>query len=48
MAKNNIIEVVCFGKEIGRLGFDENRNRSFYLLVFGKKKQRIWGFLIRL
>ena len=30
MAKNNIIEVVCFGKEIGRLGFDENRNRSFF------------------
>ncbi|HRN40985.1 MAG TPA: type II toxin-antitoxin system HipA family toxin, partial [Vicingus sp.] len=30
MAKNNIIDVVCFGKEIGKLGFDENENKSFF------------------
>lgn len=30
MAKNNIITVFCFGNEIGRLGFDENKNKSFF------------------
>jgi len=30
MAKNNIISVYCFGKEIGRLGFDENQVKSFF------------------
>lgn len=30
MAKNDIISVYCFGQEIGRLGFDENQNRSSF------------------
>lgn len=30
MAKNNIIQVICFGNEIGRLGFDENKNKSYF------------------
>ncbi|CAG5082627.1 type II toxin-antitoxin system HipA family toxin [Parvicella tangerina] len=30
MAKNEIINIVCFGKEIGRLGFDENELKSFF------------------
>lgn len=30
MAKNNLITVRCFGLEIGRLGFDENRGASFF------------------
>ncbi len=30
MAKNNLITVYCFGEEIGRLGFDENRGASFF------------------
>ena len=30
MAKNNLIHIVCFGEEIGRLGFDENEHKSFF------------------
>jgi serine/threonine-protein kinase HipA len=30
MAKNNLIELYCFGTEIGRIGLDENRNASFF------------------
>ncbi|MES2618042.1 MAG: type II toxin-antitoxin system HipA family toxin [Bacteroidota bacterium] len=30
MSKNNIIDVYCFGKEIGRIGLDENLNKSFF------------------
>ena len=30
MAKNDIITVFCFGQEIGRLGFDENQQRSSF------------------
>lgn len=30
MSKNEIINVICFGIEIGRLGFDENSNKSFF------------------
>lgn len=30
MSKNNIINLFCFGQEIGRLGFDENQNKSFF------------------
>jgi serine/threonine-protein kinase HipA len=30
MAKNAIISVSCFNKEIGRLGLDEHRNRSYF------------------
>lgn len=30
MAKNEIINVFCFNKEIGRIGFDENRNTSSF------------------
>jgi serine/threonine-protein kinase HipA len=30
MAKNDIISVFCFGQEIGRLGFDENQQKSTF------------------
>lgn len=30
MAKNDIISVYCFNKEIGRIGFDEDKNRSSF------------------
>lgn len=30
MAKNNLIDLHCFGTEIGRIGLDENRNASFF------------------
>jgi serine/threonine-protein kinase HipA len=30
MAKNDIITVFCFGQEIGRLGFDENQQKSSF------------------
>ncbi len=30
MAKNDIISVFCFDQEIGRLGFDENQQKSFF------------------
>jgi serine/threonine-protein kinase HipA len=30
MSRNNLINVHCFGREIGKLGFDENRNASFF------------------
>ncbi|MCB9263242.1 MAG: type II toxin-antitoxin system HipA family toxin [Flavobacteriales bacterium] len=30
MVKNNIISVYCFGKEIGKVGLDENLNRSYF------------------
>jgi len=30
MSKNNLINIHCFGLEIGRLGFDEDRNASFF------------------
>lgn len=30
MAKNNIIELHGFGREIGRVGYDENRKASFF------------------
>jgi serine/threonine-protein kinase HipA len=30
MSKNNIISVNCFGKEIGILGLDEQKNKSFF------------------
>jgi serine/threonine-protein kinase HipA len=30
MSKNNIIDVFCFNVEIGKLGFDENKNQSFF------------------
>lgn len=30
MSKNNIIDVFCFNIEIGKLGFDENKNESFF------------------
>ena len=30
MAKNDIISVFCFGQEIGRLGFDENQQKSSF------------------
>ncbi len=30
MPKNNLITLQCFEKEIGRIGFDENRNASFF------------------
>ena len=30
MAKNNLINIHCFNTEIGKLGFDEDRNVSFF------------------
>jgi len=30
MAKNNIINLIFFGEEIGRIGFDKNQNRSSF------------------
>lgn len=30
MAKNEIIDVLCFGQEVGRVGWDENEKRSFF------------------
>jgi serine/threonine-protein kinase HipA len=30
MAKNDIITVFCFGQEIGRLGLDENQQKSSF------------------
>ena len=30
MSKNNLISLHCFGKETGKIGFDENRNVSFF------------------
>ncbi|RQO75576.1 type II toxin-antitoxin system HipA family toxin [Pedobacter sp. KBW06] len=30
MAKNNIIDLHCFGQEIGKIGFDENRSKSSF------------------
>ena len=30
MAKNNLIGLHCFGKELGKIGFDEHRNASFF------------------
>jgi len=30
MNKKNIIDVLCFGQEIGKVGFNENENRSFF------------------
>lgn len=30
MAKNELITIYCFGQEIGRLGFDENRGISYF------------------
>jgi len=30
MAKNNSIDVYCFGIEIGKVGLDENENKSFF------------------
>lgn len=30
MAKNELINVFCFNREIGRIGFDENQNRSSF------------------
>jgi len=30
MAKNNLINIRCFGEEIGRLGYDENARKSFF------------------
>lgn len=30
MSKNNLITVCCFGMELGRLGFDEDRAASFF------------------
>jgi len=30
MSKNNIINVVCFDHEIGRIGYDEHQNKSFF------------------
>lgn len=30
MPKNDIINIFCFGEEIGRLGFDENQNKSYF------------------
>jgi serine/threonine-protein kinase HipA len=41
MSKNNIIDLHCFGTEIGRIGFDENLRKSFfqYNPVFLKSRQ---------
>lgn len=30
MAKNNIIDVILFGQEIGKLGFDTDKNESYF------------------
>ena len=30
MSKNNLISLHCFDEEIGKIGFDENRNASFF------------------
>ena len=30
MAKNSLIELFCFDKEVGRIGFDEDRSASFF------------------
>jgi serine/threonine-protein kinase HipA len=30
MSKNNLITIVCFGQEIGRLGFDPDSGASFF------------------
>lgn len=30
MSKNNIISVFCFGEEIGKIGHDEDRKKSFF------------------
>lgn len=30
MNKKNTIDVLCFGQEIGKIGFNENENRSFF------------------
>jgi len=51
MPKNNLITVYCFGLEIGRLGFDENRGASFFqyneaFLQTGRY-QRLFPLIIR-
>jgi serine/threonine-protein kinase HipA len=51
MAKNNLITVYCFGVELGRLGFDENRGASFFqyneaFLQTGRY-QRLFPLIIR-
>ncbi|MCH2224387.1 MAG: type II toxin-antitoxin system HipA family toxin [Crocinitomicaceae bacterium] len=30
MSKNDLINIFCFGEEIGRLGIDENQNKSYF------------------
>jgi serine/threonine-protein kinase HipA len=30
MAKNNIIDLYCFGLDIGKIGYDENEKKSFF------------------
>src|SRR5579863_4951355 len=30
MSKNNLIDLYCFGEEIGRIGFDENLGKTFF------------------
>ena len=30
MAKNNIIEVILFGQEIGKLGYDMDKRSSYF------------------
>ena len=30
MAKNNIIDLTCFGLDIGKIGYDENEKKSFF------------------
>jgi serine/threonine-protein kinase HipA len=30
MSKNNLIDLFCFGQEIGKLGFDENKQCSYF------------------
>ncbi|HEY0895946.1 MAG TPA: HipA N-terminal domain-containing protein, partial [Sphingobacteriaceae bacterium] len=51
MAKNNLIAVHAFGEEVGRIGFDEHRNASFFQyrpdFFRGGRYATLFPFIIR-
>jgi serine/threonine-protein kinase HipA len=51
MSKNNLITIVCFDHEIGRLGFDPDRSASFFQynadFLAQEKYQRIFPLVFR-
>lgn len=51
MSKNNLITVVCFDQEIGRLGFDPDRGASFFQynadFLAQEKYQRLFPLVFR-